>query len=178
MPLRFRGRITPKVQGEKRMDLAIVQKGIFVVMLATLVAGCSNRADTDEDAVDPTGSDGAAETAQPGAIADPKDSERPTGDAIAGKASFAQCSSCHSVQPEEHRTGPSLAGILNTPAGSIEGFTYSPASKESGVEWNSENLDAFLANPREIIPQTKMVFPGISDPQMRADIVAYLASLE
>ncbi|MEP0189927.1 MAG: cytochrome c family protein [Erythrobacter sp.] len=160
------------------MNLAIFKQSAFVIMLTTLVASCSNNAGADEAATDQTENDAAANSTQAAGNANANVSERLTGDATAGKASFAQCSSCHSDQPGDHRTGPSLAGILGTPSGSVEGFSYSPASLESEVAWTEENLDAFLANPRDIIPQTRMVFPGIADPQTRADIVAYLATLE
>lgn len=160
------------------MNLATFKQSAYVIALAALMAGCSSNASPNEEEADPIGNGSAANSNQTAGDAGPNVSERLAGDAGAGKASFAQCSSCHSDQPGEHRTGPSLAGIVGTPSGSIEGFTYSPASVESEVVWTEENLDAFLANPRDVISQTRMIFPGISDPKMRADIVAYLATLE
>ena len=151
------------------MNLATARTGAVVMSLAMLVAGCSNTGDAGEGAGDPV---------ENGTVAEPSPSGPFIGDAKAGKAAFAQCFSCHSVEPGDHRTGPSLAGIIDKPAGSAEGFSYSPASAQSGVVWNAENLDAFLANPRDVIPETRMIFPGVSDPQTRAHIVAYLATLE
>jgi len=151
------------------MKSVAVNMGALAITLAVLAAGCSNNDDAAGRAV---------EIIDKGADANAVDFKPIIGDPKAGKASFAQCLSCHSVRPGEHRTGPSLYGIIDTPAGSIEGFNYSPASADSGVVWSLENLDAFLANPRDVIPQTRMVFPGISDPQVRADIVTYLATLE
>jgi len=151
------------------MRTATAHRVTLAITLAVMAAGCSKRDDSAGSEVD---------IIEDGTSAHVPASEPFIGDPEAGKGSFAQCLSCHSDKPGEHRTGPSLAGIVDTPAGSIEGFNYSPASVQSGVVWSAENLEAFLANPRDVIAETRMVFPGISDPQIRADIVAYLATLE
>lgn len=97
-----------------------------------------------------------------------------TGDAAAGKVVFAQCRSCHVTDPGVNKTGPSLAGIVGRTAGSVDGFNYSPANANSGIEWTEEHLYAYLENPQRVVPKTKMIFPGLREAQKRADVIAYL----
>jgi cytochrome c len=105
---------------------------------------------------------------------------RPTlaevGDPTRGAQLFDRaCAACHSLAPGRHRTGPSLAGLLGRQAGTAEGFRrYSPALKGSSVVWGQAALDAWIADPQAAIPGNGMPFQGIPDPQMRADIVAFL----
>jgi cytochrome c len=74
-------------------------------------------------------------------------------------------------------TGPSLSGLWNRKAGALEDFTrYSPALRSSGIVWNDQSLDAWLANPQHVVPGNTMTFPGIKEAQTRADLLAYLKS--
>ena len=101
------------------------------------------------------------------------------GDSERGEAVFRSCVACHSLQPGQHRTGPSLAGIMGRKAGTAQGFRrYSPALRESGLTWDAQSLDAWLADPQSLIPGNTMRFRGISDAQARADLIAYLAVAE
>lgn len=85
------------------------------------------------------------------------------------------CSACHSLAPGEHRTGPSLAGVWGRQAGSADGFQrYSPALKTATVVWDAATLDAWLTKPADLIADNWMAFPGISDAQARADLIAFL----
>ena len=64
------------------------------------------------------------------------------GDAKRGAQLFQQCMACHSVQPGEHMTGPSLAHAAGRKAGTGPGFQrYSEALKRSGVTWNDAALE-------------------------------------
>jgi cytochrome c len=101
------------------------------------------------------------------------------GDAGRGAGLFAQCMACHSLEPGEHLTGPSLAHIRNEKAGSIQGFMrYSEALKRSGITWNEATLDKWLANPAQLVPGTTMTFAGIKDRQAREDVIAYLKAAD
>ena len=73
-----------------------------------------------------------------------------------------------------NKIGPSLHGVVGRAAGSIAGFTYSSANKTSGITWSEAKLFQYLENPQRVVPGTKMSFPGWSDPQKRADVIAYL----
>lgn len=97
-----------------------------------------------------------------------------------GKATFnTMCNVCHSVQPGATAgEGPNLYGLVGRPAGSQPAFTkYSPALKGSGLEWSPENLDRFLVSPMAMVPGTLMPMM-IRDDKTRADVIAYLATLQ
>lgn len=99
-----------------------------------------------------------------------------TGDEAKGRRVFAKCMACHTVQEGQNRVGPSLYGIVGREAGSVEGFNYSDANKNSGIVWTEDVLFAYLENPQEYIPGTRMIFPGLPAEQDRADVIAYLKS--
>ena len=92
------------------------------------------------------------------------------------QTAVAACTSCHSLKPgEPSRAGPNLAGVVGRKAGAVPGFAYSPAMSASGVVWDHETLDRFLANPSAAMPGTRMSFAGVPDPAKRAAIIEYLA---
>lgn len=100
------------------------------------------------------------------------------GDPARGAQDFRSCMACHSVNPGEHSTGPSLANLWSRKAGSAEGFPgYSEALKGANVVWNESSLDQWLSDPRRFIPGTSMAFQGIKDAQERADVIAYLKAV-
>lgn len=102
-----------------------------------------------------------------------------SGDPAQGAQLFGRaCGACHSLAPGEHRTGPSLAGVVGRKAGTADGFhRYSPPLQASGVVWDETTLDAWITDPRAFLPGTRMVFRGVPDPQARADLIAYLAQV-
>ncbi len=103
---------------------------------------------------------------------------RATGDAARGVKVFQACVACHSVQPGEHMTGPSLAHIWNRKTGTVEDFLrYSDAMKKANVVWTETNLDKWLANPQRFLPGTSMSFAGIQETKDRQDVIAYLQSV-
>lgn len=100
------------------------------------------------------------------------------GDAKRGEELYDQCKGCHEVGPEaRHRIGPDLNRLFGRKAASYEDFTYSAAFQRAGskgLEWHLDTLDAFLTNPKAIVPGTRMSFPGFPKAQDRADVLAYL----
>ncbi|MFO1297526.1 MAG: c-type cytochrome [Rubrivivax sp.] len=100
---------------------------------------------------------------------------RAGGDAARGLAAYeARCGACHSVQAD--RIGPRHAGVFGRKAGSLSGFDYSPALRASSVVWNEKTLEQWLGDPESLIPGQRMGYQ-IGDAALRADIVAYLATL-
>lgn len=100
------------------------------------------------------------------------------GDPARGARKFRACMACHSVQPSEHMTGPSLAHVWNRKAGTIEDFLrYSDAMKKADIVWNDANLDKWLASPQSVLPETSMSFAGIREERDRQDVIAYLKSV-
>lgn len=98
--------------------------------------------------------------------------EELAGDADHGASLFDRhCGACHSMTA--NRVGPILSGVYGRQAGNVPNFTYSAAVKASSVTWNSETLDKWLSGPQQFLPGQKMNF-SMSDPQKRADIIAYL----
>ena len=98
-------------------------------------------------------------------------------DAAAGKAAFAVCSACHSVEGS-NGVGPGLQGVLGRKAGSSPGFRYSPAMRAVTTTWDAASLSAFIAHPQQAIPGNAMPFAGVADAKVRDDIVAYLGTLK
>ncbi|MGH9699761.1 MAG: c-type cytochrome [Candidatus Acidiferrales bacterium] len=89
-----------------------------------------------------------------------------------------QCTACHSVQPGEQLTGPSLSNIWNHKAGTVDGFRrYSNAMQRLDVTWDASNLDSWLGDPQRFLPGTSMAFPGIASSADRRDITAYLKAV-
>jgi cytochrome c len=92
-----------------------------------------------------------------------------------GQRAFGACAPCHSLIPDRHMTGPSLAELWNRQAGTLQSFPrYSPALKSSGIIWNETSLDPWLTDPQQFIPGNHMTFRGIKDARMRADLLAFL----
>ncbi len=102
----------------------------------------------------------------------------PKANADNGKAIFAKCKSCHTVDKgKPNGVGPNLFGVVNRPKGKAEGFKYSEAMLAKGTDWTFENLAAFLTNPKAYVAGTKMVFAGLPGAADRADLIAYLATM-
>jgi cytochrome c len=103
----------------------------------------------------------------------------PAGNAATGKLVFLQCQACHAVAPGGPAlVGPDLAGVYGSKAASVPGYNYSTALKASGLVWNAANLNLWLTAPGTLVPGTKMAFAGIASPALRADVIAYLATLK
>ncbi len=99
-------------------------------------------------------------------------------DAEKGKVGTKACQACHSFDKGgPNKMGPDLWEIVERPKGSHEGFDYTGAMKAKGGAWTYEDLDHFLTKPGDFVKGTKMAFQGISSPQERANVIAYLRTL-
>lgn len=97
------------------------------------------------------------------------------GDAAKGEKVFAKCKACHTVEKGgKNKIGPNLYGVVGKKAGAVEGFKYSSAMLASGLTWDEATLDKYLTKPKELVPGTKMVFPGLRKAEERAGMIAYL----
>jgi cytochrome c len=97
-------------------------------------------------------------------------------DAAAGKTSFNKCMACHAVgEGAKNKVGPVLNGLDGRKSGTVEGYSYSDANKNSGITWNKEQFLDYIKDPKGKIPNTKMVFAGIKNEKEAGDLWAFLA---
>ena len=94
-------------------------------------------------------------------------------DAAAGEALWRNCRSCHALDGRDG-TGPHLNGVVGRPIDAVAGYNYSGALLVLGDTWTVEALSAFLENPRDAAPGTRMNFRGLSDPQDRVNLIKFL----
>lgn len=103
------------------------------------------------------------------------------GDVEAGRKLFSQCTACHAVgEDARHLFGPTLNAVLERPAASAAGYSYSDALKkavEGGLVWDEATMDAFLQAPMSYVSGTKMAFAGLQEESQRQDMIAYLAQI-
>ena len=96
------------------------------------------------------------------------------GDAKAGEKVFRKCKACHYVDKEKNKSGPHLVNIVGRAAGSVDGFKYSKAMKNSGLTWDEATLAEFLKKPKSYLKGTKMAFAGLRKDKDIDDVIAYL----
>jgi cytochrome c len=100
-------------------------------------------------------------------------------DVAAGEKSFRKCLPCHSIGPgAQNKVGPEQNGLDGRTSGTVPGFTYSQANKNSGIVWNEATFKEYIVDPRAKIPGTKMIFPGIKDPKEATDLWAYIKQFD
>jgi cytochrome c len=97
-------------------------------------------------------------------------------DPAKGQQVFNKCMACHTAaKGGPNMVGPDLWGVIGEPiAQGKGGFPFSDALKKVGGTWNWDNLSEWLTSPRTFAPGTKMTFAGLSNPQDRADVIAFL----
>lgn len=97
-------------------------------------------------------------------------------DAAKGEEVFKKCAACHNADKGgANALGPNLYGVVGEPAATGRGgFAFSDALKSKGTKWDFDNLNAWLTSPKAYAPGTKMTFAGLSNPQDRANVIAYL----
>lgn len=103
-----------------------------------------------------------------------KDGVALTGDPAAGETAYGKCKQCHSLEQGKNMVGPSLFKILGRTAGTVEGFNYSAANKNSGIVWSEQILFDYLEAPMTYMKGTKMAFVGLKKEDERANVIAYL----
>lgn len=100
-------------------------------------------------------------------------------DAAAGEKVFAQCRACHQVgEKAKNVVGPVLNGLFGRKAGTIEGYNYTEANKNSGIVWDDATFSEYIKNPRARIPGTKMIYAGLKDEKRIADLIAFLRQFD
>jgi cytochrome c len=141
---------------------------------------------TETPAKDPAKAEGEASTAAPSDAAKAQDDSAKTaesetaaaGDPAAGEKVFRKCKACHTAEKGgPNRVGPNLYGIVGQSTASVADFSYSSAMAEHGGTWTEARLDAYLADPKGVVPGTKMAFVGLQKEADRLDVIAYLKSL-
>ena len=98
------------------------------------------------------------------------------GDIAAGEILFKKCMSCHSKLGEtaKNMIGPVLNGLKGRKSGSVSGYNYSDANKNSGILWDEGTFKEYIKDPKAKIPGTKMVFPGIKNEKDADDLWSFL----
>ncbi len=100
-------------------------------------------------------------------------------DPAVGEKVFGKCKACHSAEKGgPNKVGPHLWDVIGRAKASVQDFSYSAALKGLSGNWTYEDLDAYLTNPKAVAPGTKMSFAGLSKPQDRAAVIAYLRAQE
>ena len=97
-------------------------------------------------------------------------------DATAGEQVFKKCTACHNADKGgANALGPNLYGVLGEAIGKgANGFPFSPALAGVGGNWDWDSLNHWLTSPKKFAPGTKMTFAGLSNPQDRANVIAFL----
>jgi cytochrome c len=100
-------------------------------------------------------------------------------DVAAGKTSFNKCLACHAVgEGAKNKVGPVLNGLPGRKSGTVEGYSYTEANKNSGITWDEASFKDYIKDPKAKIPGTKMVFAGIKNEQEAGDLWAFLAQYD
>jgi cytochrome c len=139
-----------------------MRKFLVIAPALFVLAACGGSNESESPAAD---AESAASTET--ASAEPEKS--------AGEASFAKCAACHKVEKgAPNGVGPNLHGIVGKAVASVDGYNYSTAMKAKGGVWDEATLDAYLENPRKVVPGTKMAFAGINNAEERKALIDWL----
>jgi cytochrome c len=100
-------------------------------------------------------------------------------DAAAGEKVFAVCKACHQIgETAKNGVGPELNGLIGRHSGSVAGYNYSAANKNSGLTWDEATFREYIKDPKAKVPGTKMVFAGLKDEKKIDDLIAFLKQFD
>ncbi len=100
-------------------------------------------------------------------------------DAAAGEKVFGVCKACHQVgETAKNNVGPQLNGLFGRKSGTIAGYNYTAANKDSGLTWDEATFREYIKDPKAKIPGTKMIYAGLKDEQRTNDLIAYLKQFD
>ncbi|MGA9091751.1 MAG: cytochrome c-550 CycA [Bradyrhizobium sp.] len=100
-------------------------------------------------------------------------------DAAAGKTTFNKCLACHAIgEGAKNKVGPELNGLDGRKSGTVEGYNYSDANKNSGITWNEAQFKEYIKDPKAKVPGTKMAFAGIKNEKEVNDLWAYVSQYD
>ena len=100
-------------------------------------------------------------------------------DAAAGAKIFTACKACHQIgENAKNAVGPELNGLIGRKAGSVSGYSYSTANKDSGITWDEPTFREYIKDPKAKLPGTKMAYAGLKDEQKVNDLVAFLKQFD
>jgi len=100
-------------------------------------------------------------------------------DAAAGEKVFAVCKACHQIgENAKNGVGPELNGVIGRKAGSVPGYNYSAANKNSGLTWDEPTFSEYIKDPKAKVPGTKMAFAGLKDEKKINDLTAFLKQFD
>lgn len=139
-----------------------MKAGMAVLMLAMIVAACSNSGQDDRH--------------REALARAPLATRLASADVAAGRVLFRQCAACHTIGAGAgDRDGPALHGVIGRRiAHGSERYGYSAALQAVPGNWTPDKLDAWLRSPQRFAPGTQMLYPGLPNGVDRADVIAYL----
>jgi cytochrome c len=89
---------------------------------------------------------------------------------------FEPCAHCHQIgKGARMATGPVLEGLIGRKAGTLAGYPFSDAMRNSGLTWDEATLDRFIASPQSVVPDTRMIYAGMDDPKQRKAVIDFIA---
>lgn len=163
------------------MDLSIFERiGLGALLTAWIIYGANFFGDVLVKVEEPTHMAAVAPTEAPAEPAVPEPevdfaTVLAAADPAAGERVFNKCKACHGVdEGGPHKVGPNLHNIVGADIAAKDGFSYSGALEEVEGVWSYDELNAFLENPSNYAPGTKMTFAGLSKPEDRAEVILYL----
>jgi len=121
------------------------------------------------EGVEEEGAEGAADAGPPIEVL------LATADPAKGEQVFKKCAACHNADKGgANALGPNLWGAFGKPHGHVPGFAYSDALKSVPGTWDWTSMNEWLTSPKKYAPGTKMTFAGLSKPEDRANLMAFL----